>query len=196
MQYEAKSQKSRSKGRTLNLACMIDHKGWGQIPGSTEEGGVLQQFWVSCIFTTIFQSNQQFGAADWKTRRKTCLDGYFILSNPQKLHSSFWGYFRLFHCLVQQERQSDIWSSFQNNLDYNTAINTCIFKCWTMTSPRNTNASQSSSEQWRTESIASGERLWSRISLALLPTALHLSSPRQDRVRNKIFRLKSEFKMD
>lgn len=38
MQHETESQKSRSKGHMLRLACVMDHK------GSADGGGVLQQF--------------------------------------------------------------------------------------------------------------------------------------------------------
>ena len=75
---------------THTKACLHDGpEACGQIPGSTEGGAVLQQFCVSCIFPTILQSNQQFGAADWTTRKETCLNG-FVSSNPQKIYSPFW----------------------------------------------------------------------------------------------------------
>ena len=143
---------------------------------------------VSCIFPTILQSNQQLGAADWKTRGKTCLDGYFVSSSPQKLYSPFWGYFRC--CTACPSNRSNPTCGHLSKIVWITALlSTHPFlnaELWLVPgTPLLPRAVLSNMKNW--EHLTSGEWLWSRISLALVPTVLPLSSsPCQNRVGNKM----------
>lgn len=160
----------------------MDHKGLGTHPGSAERGEVLQHFCLCCIFPTILQSNQQLGAADWKITRKACLYGYFVFSNPPKLYSHFWRYFGCFSAgpinrtnLTFGYLSKTIWITAL--LSAHPFLNaglwlvpaTLLFASAVLNNMKN----------W--EHLTSGEQLWSRILLAVLPNAtphqLSLSGP-------------------